>query len=322
MARFDIGSISLWVSPVSIMKCFVGIGWAATGSEAELREYSIFCDEFLPFLISQDNEMPIDDFCKISIRKIDEIMENRNLESNLVTQFSQKLKNILKDQKNRENARLYAFRHTIWLTAWMNSPFGKIGNRAAQKVEKWGVQPLHEALGAAASFGNAIFGKFVPSLQAVCVQLDVIYQNECSELQFIETLLHEEIHAVIHTRMDEDETRYELAWLNELAAVLTSQFAIESAARELQDMKIIEQVERCLNYMRRRQQYGTLADAVLRDTENPLIAWRAWERIFDLPQEKKRNYARNSVITPILHELGWNVEFPYTYGNKYVTVYV
>ncbi|KYK36082.1 MAG: hypothetical protein AYK19_09695 [Theionarchaea archaeon DG-70-1] len=322
MARFDIGSISLWVSPVSIMKCFVGIGWVATGSEAEIREYSIFCDEFLPFLISQDNELPIDDFCKISIRKIDEIMENRHLESNLVTRFSQRLKNTLKNQKNRENACLYAFRYTIWLTAWMNSPFGKIGNQAAQQIEKWGVQPLYEALGAAASFGNAVFGKFVPSLQAVCVQLDVIYQNECSELQFIETLLHEEIHAVIHARMGEDETRYELAWLNELAAVLTSQFAIESAARELQDGKISEQVERCLNRMRSRQQYGTLADAVLRGTENHLIVWRAWERIFDLPQEKKRNYARNSVITPILHEVGWNVEFPYMYDNKYVTVYV
>lgn len=322
MARFDIGSIPLWVSPVSIMKCFVGIGWVARGSEAELREYRIFCDEFLPFLINQDNEMPIDDFCKISIEKIDEIIERHSFKLNLVKNFSQKLKNTLKSQKNRKNATFHARTYVAWLTTWMNSPFSQIADQAVQKIEEWGVQPLHGALGAAASFGNAVFGKYVPSLQAVCIQFDVISQNECSELQVIETLLHEEVHAVIHSRMGEDESRCELVWLNELAAVLTSQYAIKSAIEELQDTDTAEEVKKCLEYMGNRQEYGKLANAVLRDTGNPLVAWKAWEHIFELPPNQKRNYARNSIITPILHEVGWHVEFPYTYDNMYVSVFV
>ena len=36
--HFDIGNIKFWISPVSIMKCFIGIGWVVSGSEEELEE--------------------------------------------------------------------------------------------------------------------------------------------------------------------------------------------------------------------------------------------------------------------------------------------
>jgi hypothetical protein len=69
-----------------------------------------------------------------------------------------------------------------------------------------------------------------------------------------------------------------------------------------------------------------LADAVLKETGDPLLGLKAWKRIFELKDSDKRNYAKNNIITPILRNLGWQVTFPfYYYGatyKKYVTVFV
>lgn len=63
MARYQIGDITFIVSPVSIMQCWVGIGWQARGSAAEIREYRSFTGQFFPFLIEEDCEQPIGKFC-------------------------------------------------------------------------------------------------------------------------------------------------------------------------------------------------------------------------------------------------------------------
>ena len=172
------------------------------------------------------------------------------------------------------------------------------------------------------SFDSAVFGKYVPSLEAVCVQMDTISGSECPKIQFIETLLHEEVHFVIHHNMGKDDKCSELIWLDELAAVLTSQYAIESAATELQNNQQSEQVKKCLRKIRDKQKYGELAVAVLRVTSDDLLPWKAWKQIFKLPRAEKHNYAEEKIIKSILHNLGWKVEFPYKYGNKYVTVFI
>jgi len=320
--RFDIGNIKFWISPVSIMKCFIGIGWVVRGSEEELEEYRMFSDIFFPFLLKQDDEMKVEEFCKKAISQIEKVIKEHNLTSDLITRFCERLKNTLADDRNQSNACQYAEEYSQWLNSWSNTLLGEVSKRAVGKFNEWGVKPLRHALGAVASFGSAIYGKYVPSLQAVCVQMDTILKSECPEIQFIETLLHEEVHFVIYHNMGEDDERPELTWLNELAAVLTSQYAIENAAIELLNERESKRVKECLRKIRDKQKYGELANAVLRDARDSLLPWKAWIRIFRLPEDQKRNYARERIIKPILHNLGWKVEFPYEYGNKYVTVFI
>lgn len=322
MACFRFGNISFWISPVSIMKCFIGIGWVARGSEEELEEYSIFFNNFSHFLMEQDNEMEIHQFCEIITDKIDEITQNYNLKSELIKKFSDIIKNTLKNPVNQTRAIQYANEYSKWVLGWINSYFGEIAQLAVSKFNDWKVEPLKDALGAVGSFGNAVYGKYVPSLEAVCIQMDTVSESECPEIQFIETLLHEEVHFVIHHHMGEDDERPELTWLDELAAVLTSQYAIESVAIELKSNNKIQQIIECLKKIRNKQKYGELAEAVLKDTEDALLPWKAWKEIFRLPEDQKRDYAKEKIIKPILHNLGWKVEFPYEYGNKYVTVFI
>jgi len=154
----------------------------------------------------------------------------------------------------------------------------------------------------------------------VCVQLDVIAHSTQPELQFLETLLHEQVHAAIDAAVGTDERRHELVWLNELAAVLTSQLALRSAAADLLPPFLAARVGTHLDEMRAEQQYGDLAAAVLADSGDALIAWKAWQRIGALPAPERNQYARDRIITPILRDLGWKVRFPYAFGNKLVTV--
>ena len=109
--------------------------------------------------------------------------------------------------------------------------------------------------------------------------------------------------------------------MNELCAVLTSQEAIRVSAKKSLSSADQDRLSNALNGIRNNQKYGELAKAVLRDTGDALIAVKAWKRIFELPAEKRRDYARGCVIGPILRELGWDAVFPYRYGNrKKVTV--
>lgn len=314
ISKYNLGDINFWISPVSIMKCFVGIGWHARGIQEAVEEYKRFSDELFRFMFTKDNEMSIDDFCGESIAKIDEIIQTQKPAH--IDRFSQRIRNTLDDAHNKRNAQEYASKYSGWMNEVFASPYGIVMVAAAEKFKEEGVYPVEDSLGAVGSFGNAVYGKHVNSLNAVCIQMDVVTNSKHPEIEFLDTLLHEEVHYAINQIMGEDKKRNELSWLNELAAVLTSQYAIRSAGSNN------ESVEEALKDILKTQKYGELAEAVLADTNNPLIAWQAWRKISELPEDEKQAYSRKPIIKPILTKLGWDVKFPYTFGNKRVTVFV
>jgi hypothetical protein len=320
MSNFHIGGINFSISPVSILQCWIGIGWYARGSESDIKEFRVFSDHFFPFLLSQDTEARIQDFCTASNDKIDEILREQELRTVFISRFSKRLKNHL-NKSNQSRSIQFTQKYEKLLQSWLSSPMGNFGRTAAQLLWDWGLPPPYKGLGAVGSFGNAVFGKYVPDLKAVCVQLDVIAQSDSPSIQFLETLFHEELHAAIHFEMGDDDTRPELTWLDELCAVLTSRYALQVAAKRTLDKTTSDDVMNILDSIRANQKYGELAKAVEQDTGDPLIALKSWKQIFQLSDMEKHDYAKNRIITPILRDLGWPVTFPYEYNNKYVTVF-
>ena len=61
----------------------------------------------------------------------------------------------------------------------------------------------------AACLGNDIGGLYMPWLRAVCVQMDVVCATTHPEVKFLETLLHEELHAVTFLQLGDDPARVE-----------------------------------------------------------------------------------------------------------------
>jgi len=324
MTIFKIGSIEFAISPVSIMQCWIGTGWSARGPKKSIQEFRVFADHFFPFLFSQDTGMDIEEFCDASTNKIDEILQSQGLQTDLITQFAELLERMMASH-NQHQAIHLAQKYEEKLEAWLSPPWDALGEKATQLLSTWGLPPPYRGLGAIGSFGNAIFGKYVPDLQAVCVQLDVVDQSEYPEIEFLETLLHEEVHAAIHCGMGDAGDRLELTWLNELCAVLTSQYALQVAGKQMLEPFAYNWLGQAIRLIRGKQKYGDLADAVLKETGDPLLGLKAWKQIFELKDSEKRNYAKNNIITPILRNLGWRVTFPFYYGTKYkkyVTVFV
>ncbi len=321
MATYQIGDITFHISPVSLMQCWVGTGWTARGSAKEIEEFQTFIKHFFPFLIAQDCEMPIRDFCSGAVGKIDQTVREYRLKTAFLMRFAQRLKGRLTPHNQHYFTNL-SKKYSKKVHQWLNSPVGQCSADAVAQLRHWGLRPPYRGLAAVGAFGNAIFGKYINDLHAVCVQLDVIAQSEAPEVQFLETLLHEEIHAAIHREMGDDDDRRELIWLNELCAVLTSQEAIRVSTKKSLSSADQARLSNALNGIRNNQKYGELAEAVLQDTKDALIAVKAWKRIFELPAEERQDYARGCVIGPILRDLGWNAVFPYRYGKKSVTVFI
>lgn len=302
------------------MQCWVGIGWSARGSTQEIEEFRTFTRRFFPFLLAQDCEEPIREFCANAVAEMDKIIREDGLTTDFLMRFARRLKGRLTPE-NQNAVANFSAKYNSKVEKWLDSPIGRCAANAVSNITSWGLRPPYRGLAAIGAFGNAVFGKYVSDLSAVCIQLDVIDQSEDSEVQFLETLLHEEIHAAIHREMGDDDGRPELTWMNELCAVLTSQEALRISAQESLDTADTAKLGAALNRIRSNQQYGALAEAVLRDTKDPLVALKAWKKIFSLPAEERRNYARSRIIEPLLHELGWDFQFPYHYANKYVTVF-
>ncbi len=319
--RIQLGSAEILCSPVTIMKSFVGAAsWYVRGSPEELDEYRRFRADFFPYLMAQPDDQDLYDFCDAAIAEVDAVKQRHGLESDLLFHFGWKLKNTLVSYRNRDAVLDFADEYGEWLASWVDGPWGELACQAVAQAEAWGLTPFRPTLCAVRSFGDAIYGKYVSFLQAVCLQLDVIRNRGDAELCFIETMLHEQVHAVIHRQMGDDPERRELRWFEELTAVLTSQSAIRNAARRHSDA-LRRDVVQVLARLRRQQRYGDLANAVLRDARHPLIPWMAWQAIFALPPDERRDYAVGEVIEPILQRLGWPVCFPYHYGDLVVTCF-
>jgi hypothetical protein len=92
MAEYEIGGIPFHVSPVSIMQCWVGMGWGAKASKQDIDEYRCFTRKFFPFLIAQSWEMHIEQFCADGIAKMEAILTERGLASGFVKRFVERLR--------------------------------------------------------------------------------------------------------------------------------------------------------------------------------------------------------------------------------------
>lgn len=323
MAQLSIGPLSVTVTPVAAMKCFVGLQqWVARGSPDALREYRIFKDSFFPYLMARPDDEPVDWFCACAVGEIRRLERRYGLSLQTVVQFMYRLRNTLEYKENQETALWYALTYADWLERFAASPYARLGELATRRYIDRGIQPFLPAFGAAASFGPGLAGKYTYTLRAIAVQLDAICASEHPELNFLETLFHEQVHAAIHAAMGDDEERRELTWLNELAAVLSSQTALLEAAAELGDPAILHETETYVAWSCATYAYGDLAAACLRDAGDPWLPWKAWKQIFALPPARRLDYAMCGVITPILRGLGWQISFPYEYGDRYVTCFV
>jgi hypothetical protein len=321
MSTHSIGTIDFAITPVSIMKCWIGVGWSARGSDEERREFRVFTGDLFPFLFRCEDTTEIATFSSDVVGEIDRIISTNFLKTPFISRFGTRLKSRF-DRENQLRAAQFAEKYACMVEEWIATPVGLCAPKAVSLLSECGLPLTQKGLGAVGSFGNAVLGKYVPNLQAVCVQLDAVANSNTPDVEFLDTLLHEEIHAAIHVAMGDDEGRPELSWLDELCAVRSSHHAMKVAIEERLDGPTRTQAIQDLERVRAKQSHGHLADAVLRETSNPLIALQAWKRIFTLPAEDKKNYARNRVITPILRELGWAVNFPFKYENRSVTVFV
>jgi hypothetical protein len=323
VARLTLGPLHLTVTPVAAMKCFVGMQtWVARGTPEALDEYRRFGEHFFPYLMARPDEEPIDAFCTAASAEIRRLERRYGFSLGTSVQFMYLLRNTLEHRENQEHMLWYALTYADWLERFAESPYARLGAHAAQVCVERGLEPFRPAFGAAASFGRRLVGKYVPALCAVAVQLDSVCASQYPELNCLETLLHEQVHAAIHAARGDDERRRELRWLEELAAVLSSQAALLEAAAAMGDPALLHEVEQFVAWSRTTYDYGDLALACLRDTNDPWLPWRAWQAIFALPPAVQRDYATCKVITPLLNQLGWMIRFPYHYGKRYVSCFV
>lgn len=322
MAQLALGSMTITVTPVAVMKCFVALQqWVARVSPEALVEYQLFRDAFFPYVLGRPDDEPIDWFCACAVGEIRRLERRYGLSLATTVGFMYRLRNTLERRANQDAALWYALTYDDWLQRFAESLYAPLGERAVAIYAASGIQPMRPALGAAVSFGAGLAGKYVPALRAIAVQLDVICAAAHPELNFLETLLHEQVHAAIHAAMGDDAQRRELTWLEELAAVLSSQTALLAAAEELGSPGLRQEATAFVAWSRAQYAYGDLATACLGDAGDGWLPWRAWQQVFALPPDDQRNYATTNVITPILHRLGWQVAFPYHYGERYVTCF-
>lgn len=323
MARITLGPMTITVTPVAAMKCFVGLQqWAVRGTPDALAEYRLFSRDFFPYLMGRSDDEPIDWFCACAVGEIRRLERRYGLSLKTAVQFMYLLRNTLESRENQEAMLWYALTYDDWLNRFAASPYMRLGERAAQICVARHIASSLPALGAAASFGPGLAGKYIPHLRAIAIQFDTVCHTVHPELNFLETLLHEQVHAAIHAAMGDDDDRRELEWLNELAAVLSSQAALLEAALELGDYALCREVETFITWSRATYAYGELALACLRDTNDPWMPWSAWQQLFALPPAEQRNYATCEAITPILRRLGWPISFPYGYGDYSVSCFL
>ena len=64
MAQLTLGPLTVTITPVAVMKCFVGLQqWLAHGSPEALAEYRCFRNDFFPYLLGRPDDEPIVWFC-------------------------------------------------------------------------------------------------------------------------------------------------------------------------------------------------------------------------------------------------------------------
>lgn len=319
MARFTIGALPFIISPAGVAKCFVALSaWQLHGHLRDREQFNAFCSALMPRVIAYGDGQRLVLFCSRVNGEMGRILVRHNMTLPPVRAFHRMLRRLLQSEAYQQRVIAQAEEYERWLAAFLASPYGPLAARAVAYLAAWDVLPARPTYGAVGSFGAQVAGKYVPWLDACAVQMDVACAGPHPELRFIETLLHEQVHAVVAYRMGRDDCRRELEWLHELGAILTSQHALGRAAAELGSSALRAEVRAYLALSRRTTAYGDLAEAVLRETQTPEVGWAIWSRIIALRRITKQDYACRRVLAPLLIASGWEVRLPYRYAGGIV----
>lgn len=322
MAQMTIGTIPFVISPAVVVKCFVALSaWQAHGQLRDREEFDAFCSGLMPLVVAYRDDQDVAQVCRRVLRDINLTLHRYDMTLPAVQAFRQRMRQLLRSEIYQQRMRAQAAAYERWLTQLLSSPYALLAARAGAHLAAWNVLPVQPTYGAVESFGALVAGKYVPWLAACAVQMDVACQAPHPELRFLETLLHEQVHAVVAAQMGRDDRRRELEWLHELGAILTSQHALARAAADLGAPSLRDEVRSYLAMSRRTTRYGDLADAVLRETGAPEVGWTIWAKIIGLRRVPKQDYACRHVLEPLVQASGWSVTLPYTYPGGRVDAY-
>lgn len=325
MANVTIGTLTVRISPAATMKCLVGLNaWHTYSEFREHEDVASFCAQLCGYVMDRPDDAGLAELAAAVAEQIAKLQRARETRMPAIDTLGQRVRALLRDRARREAATRYAALATDWFERFMAAPYQELALRALGHLERVGARlegprPFRDAYAAIRPPELSITGQYVPWLSAVAVQMDAIMGGRFAELEFIETLLHEQVHAIIHERMrDHGEHYLRLPWFNELTAILLSQYALGRAFADMRGQPALEVVPAALRLARLEQQWGDLATAVLIDTQNPLVTWRAWQEIFRRGSYRRRNYAHRDVLPEIVRRAGWAAEFPYRYGAQSV----
>lgn len=316
MAHLTIGTLPFAISPTIVAKCFLALSaWQTQGQLPEQEEFQAFCSALMPRIMARDDDQDLARFCQRALDDIDTVQRRHALTLPPVREFRRHMRRLLQSDTYRRQIVRQADAYERWLSRLLASPYAMLAARAAAYYAEWEVLPVQPTYGAVDSFGSLVEGKYVPWLAASAVQMDVACQAPHPELRFLETLLHEQVHAVVAHRMGPDDSRRELEWLHELGAILTSQHALARAAADMGDAGLRAEVRQYLGASRDTTCYGDLATAVLRAARAPEVGWTIWTKIIALRRIPRQDYACRRVLEPLLRASGWDVALPYTYAG-------
>ncbi len=325
MARVTIGTLTVRISPAATMKCLVGLNAWHTYSEFREREdVAGFCARLCQYVMARPDDASLPELAALVSEQIARLQRGRDLREPAIDALGQKVRALLRDQQRRAHATRYAEQAAAWFERFAAQPYLDLALCALGHLERVGARlpgprPFCDAYVALRPPELNSTGQYVPWLSAVAVQMDAIIGGRFAEIEFIETLLHEQVHAVIHARMrDQGEHYARLPWFNELTAILLSQYAIARAYADLRYEPAFRAVPAALRAARAQQEWGDLAAAVLRATGDPLVTWRAWQAIFARGAYIRRNYAHRDILPPIVGRAGWRAAFPFAYGARAV----
>lgn len=325
MAQFSIDQIKIYSSPATLMKCAIGLqAWSAQLPGSGQAELSAFCEQLCRYVMQRPDEIGLAELSADVVVQLGKLRRSLNSQQRAIERFSQALRDTLRSPDFRATAERSAAACEAWLAEFSRSPYHELAARALHHMQRAGIvlaepRPFRDALIALTPPDRPSTGQYVPWLAAVALQIDAITGSPYPEVEFIETLLHEQVHAIIHQRMGDHGEHYrQLPWFNELTAIALSQYALVRAARDLGGGAPLSVMPTALRASRARQAWGDLASHAMRDMGDPLVLWRAWRAIFAHGSQGRRTYAQRERLQSTLGAAGWQVTFPYCYGEQSV----
>ena len=243
MSRYTIGPVSVWVTPAALMKAaFAAVPWVLHGTDQERQTFERYRTALLPALVALPNDCTRTEFIEAGLDAVQAVETQQPDLTRAAGRFGAQMVLRLLDEQRWALAVQRSTVYSDWMARWVYGPHGALARAAFDQYAAWGVTPLRDVFAAHESYGTYTSGTYLTALRTICVQFDVVCRAPQPELQLIETILHEQLHAALHHQLGDDPERRELIWLEELAAVLTSHHALFTAARKTGDMALMNRV--------------------------------------------------------------------------------